>query len=70
LEIPPLLEPFCRFCLALNPRRIVLSHLEEYGRDTDDFWGTDHMKKVVLCLKGIAPDIQAFPVYMGSQIGL
>ncbi len=67
---PPLLDAFCRFCLALEPKQIVLSHLEEYGRDEDDFWGAEHARKVIRCLKGFDLNIQAFPVYMGNQVGL
>jgi len=67
---PPLLEAFCHFCLSIEPNQIVLSHLEEYGRDADDFWGAEHARKVIRFLKGFDPNPRAFPVYMGSQIGL
>jgi L-ascorbate metabolism protein UlaG (beta-lactamase superfamily) len=70
LETPPLLEAFCRFCLALEPKQIVLAHMEEYGRSPDDFWGAEHAQKVMQCLKELDPNIQALPVYMGNQIGL
>lgn len=45
-EPPPLLDDFCRFCLALKPRRIVLAHLYEFGRDASDFWDATHAARV------------------------
>jgi L-ascorbate metabolism protein UlaG (beta-lactamase superfamily) len=43
---PPLADDFCRFFLDLNPRRLILSHLTEYGRDADDFWDESHAQAV------------------------
>jgi hypothetical protein len=34
----PLLELFCRFCLALQPQCVILAHLEEWGRQVSDLW--------------------------------
>ncbi len=48
---PPLLEHFCRFCLALKPRRIILTHLEEWGRQAADFWSLEHADLVICELK-------------------
>jgi hypothetical protein len=70
LAVPPLLEPFCRFCLTFEPKRIILAHLEEYGRDADDIWDMKHAQKVVSCLQGFAPGVKVFPACMGDQIWL
>jgi len=37
-EDPPLLDAFCRFYLAFDVPRIVVTHLEEFGRDAKDYW--------------------------------
>lgn len=40
---PPLLDSFCRFCLALKPKRIILAHLDEFGRDDCELWAAHHL---------------------------
>ncbi|MCX6035958.1 MAG: hypothetical protein NTV38_13445, partial [Chloroflexi bacterium] len=52
---PPLLELFCRFCLAFQPRRVILTHLEEWGRQASDFWDIEHAKMAVSVLKKGSP---------------
>lgn len=47
LEVePPLMEEFCQFFASLQPKQIVVTHLEELGRDADDFWDMRHYQKV------------------------
>jgi L-ascorbate metabolism protein UlaG (beta-lactamase superfamily) len=43
---PPLLEAFCRFFVDLLPKRIILTHLDEFGRDANDYWDSRHVQKV------------------------
>ncbi len=50
-EEPPLRHAFCRFCLDLHPRRVVLAHLEEFGRQAEDFWEEDKAEGVLQCLR-------------------
>ena len=42
MEVPPLLEEFCSYFLACNPHRIVLTHLDELGRDEKELWDERH----------------------------
>lgn len=44
---PPLLDEFCQFCVNLNPKQVVLTHLEEFGRDEDDTWELRHVQMVL-----------------------
>ena len=44
---PPLSDAFCQFCLDLSPRRILLTHLNEYGRDANEFWDLQHARKIM-----------------------
>ncbi len=39
---PPLLEAFCRFCVDLKPGRLVLTHLEDWGRQVENLWDGKH----------------------------
>ena len=68
LSPPPLLEHFCRFCLALKPSRIILTHLEEWGRNAADFWGLQHANMVVSTLKKHAPALAIEIARMGDEI--
>ena len=42
MEEPPLTDAFCKFCLDLKPRKITLTHLNEFGRDANDYWDDWH----------------------------
>ena len=43
LPIPPLLEEFCQYTLDCKAKRIILTHLEELGRDQKDLWDERHV---------------------------
>jgi hypothetical protein len=43
---PPLLEPFCQFFLDMGARHIILTHLNELGRDANDYWDDTHVDLV------------------------
>lgn len=45
-EEPPLLGEFCQFCADLLPKRVILAHLDEFGRDAPDLWDNEHTRKV------------------------
>jgi len=42
LPDPPLFDAFIRFYLACNPKKIILSHLYEFGRNPEDCWIASH----------------------------
>ena len=46
-EQPPLLDAFGRFCLDLQPRRIVITHLNEWGRSAHEMWTPAHARLAV-----------------------
>ena len=66
LDEPPLLEPFCRFLLDLKPRRIILTHLYELGRDANDFWDESHMQMVNSRFQEMSANISISPLLMGG----
>jgi L-ascorbate metabolism protein UlaG (beta-lactamase superfamily) len=39
---PPLLDAFASFCLALQPKKVLLTHLYEVSREAADCWGEAH----------------------------
>jgi L-ascorbate metabolism protein UlaG (beta-lactamase superfamily) len=51
VDPPPMLEEFCAFFGAFNAGRLVITHLNEYGRDVTELWDETHYRSVVQCLK-------------------
>lgn len=70
LKEPPLLREFCRFCEALQSRRILVTHLHEYGRDADDYWDENHYQQVKHCIQESAQDITIQSAVMGESLSL
>jgi len=69
-EKPPLLEEFCRFCLALQPRQVILTHLEEWGRGGRDFWDREQAGLVIRELNRLAPSLPVEVAFSGDEIPL
>jgi hypothetical protein len=67
---PPLLDAFCRFCIETGAQRVVLAHLEEFGRDANDYWDADHVVQVESHFRRIAPGLPVTAAYMGESIEL
>jgi hypothetical protein len=70
LEPPPLLDEFIRFCLALRPQRIVITHLNEFGRKPADLWDMQHAARVCQEFRQRAPGLPVTPALMGDCIEL
>jgi L-ascorbate metabolism protein UlaG (beta-lactamase superfamily) len=43
MDIPPLVEEFCHYFTACRPHRIILTHLDELGRDEKELWDERHV---------------------------
>ncbi len=65
---PPLKRAFCRFCLDLQPQRIVLTHLEEFGRRAADFWEVDKADGVHQCLRELDHRVVVEKAMMGDCV--
>ena len=70
LDPPPLLEAFCRFCADLHPAKIILTHMEEWGRDANDFWDGSHVQQVLSQFEHLLPAIPVTPAYFGESLRL
>lgn len=70
MDDPPLLDAFIRFCLDLNPKRVVLTHLEEFGRDADDYWDGEHVRKMSSKFVEKRSDISISYSLIGDQVAL
>jgi len=67
---PPLRPAFCRFVLALGAPRVVLTHLEEFGRGAEDFWEEGQAEGVRHCLHELDDRVQVEIARMGDRVSL
>ena len=67
---PPLLDEFCRFFAGPKPKRIVVTHLEELGRNALDYWSLDHYRLVETRFRQIDPGIEVSSALMGQAVSL
>lgn len=68
LDVPPLLDSFCRFFADLQPRQIVLTHLMEFGRKRDDYWETSHARMVSSCFQKNYRHIKILHALLGEKV--
>jgi L-ascorbate metabolism protein UlaG (beta-lactamase superfamily) len=69
-EKPALLEPFCSFCLDLHPKRIIVTHLDEFGRAVDDYWDDGHYQQVKQRILERVPDMIIESASRGERVDL
>jgi L-ascorbate metabolism protein UlaG (beta-lactamase superfamily) len=67
-EQPPQLDAQCRFCLDLQSRRVVLTHLEEFGRPATDVWRFQHAALVRRCILNSSRDVFVEIAKTGDRI--
>lgn len=70
VEPPPLLDAFCTFFTSLKTKRIVITHLEELGRNALDYWDDLHYQRVKSRMQQMAPNIEVTAAYMGEKVDL
>jgi len=70
LEEPPFLDDFCTFFTHFSPKRIIVTHLNEFGRDETELWDETHFGKVRHRLAVIAPRVKVEIAIMGSRVTL
>jgi L-ascorbate metabolism protein UlaG (beta-lactamase superfamily) len=68
MDDPPLLDAFCHFCLDLQPRRVILTHLNEFGRDAEDFWDESHTHAVRTRFREISAGAHMSQALMGESV--
>jgi L-ascorbate metabolism protein UlaG (beta-lactamase superfamily) len=70
MKDPPFLEAFCQFCISLHSRRIIVTHLEEFGRGAEDYWDLGHYVRTALRIRSLAPKIPVSSAILGESISL
>jgi hypothetical protein len=69
-EVPPLVEAFCTFYANIPVARIVITHLEELGREAEDYWDVRHYTLVTSHLQQLAPGASISAAYLGESVAL
>lgn len=67
IDPPPRLEEFCRFYASFRPGQILITHLDELGRELEDFWTLEHYQQAAGRLKQIAPEIRVSSARVGQR---
>jgi hypothetical protein len=70
LEETPLLDSYCCFCKGLHSQRIIITHLQEFGREIHEFWDDTHFQLDKQSLQGITPDIEVGSAVIGDFVNL
>jgi L-ascorbate metabolism protein UlaG (beta-lactamase superfamily) len=67
---PSLLDPFCRFCVDLHPRRILLTHMYEWGRPPEELWTETHAGMIEKWFAENAPGVSVSHALLGDEVDL
>jgi hypothetical protein len=65
---PPFLNDFCDFFSSFSPKRIIIAHLNEYGRDETELWDETHFALVQQQFFNVSPQISIEMALMGSKV--
>ena len=67
-DSPPLLDSFCRFYLETGARQVILTHLNELGRDANDYWREAHVELVRQKFLKMHANIPISHLLMGDSV--
>lgn len=66
-DSPALLDNFCNFHLAFHPARIIITHLEELGRNARSYWNLSHVHLVSKRFKQLDPKVRVDYLLTGQS---
>jgi len=69
-SVPPLLDAFCDYLRGCAPRAVVLTHLYEFSRATDDLWHQRHVALVRSRWAALAPNVPLRAPEVGEKMVL
>lgn len=71
LEVePPLSADFCDFYTRFDTERLLISHLNEFGRDEYDLWNESHFDLVKKMIQDRNPNMRVEKALMGDRVDL
>lgn len=69
-EFPPLLAEFSDFFTRFETERLIITHLNEFGRDETELWRKEHFDLVRLEILRRCPGMRVEKALMGDQVDL
>lgn len=67
---PSKLDSFCHFFSQFNTKQLVLTHLLEYGRESNELWDLHHFQLVKSHLNHNKPELKIYAGLMGERIDM
>jgi len=65
-----IVSEFCQFYRSLDTARVIVTHLHDFGRGPDDFWGRNHFRLIKKHYNKLSPGAALGYALMGSRITL
>jgi hypothetical protein len=67
---PPLLDKFCEYFLRFYSSKIVLTHLDEWGRTESDLWTNHHADVITQRIKQKSTSVTVISAFTGDQVSM
>jgi len=67
---PALMDRFCNFHLSFRPSRIIITHLEELGRNARSYWNLSHYQRAAERFNQLEPDVRVDYMLTGQSVAL
>ncbi len=67
---PPLLDKFCEYFLRFNSSKIVLTHLDEWGRVESDLWTNHHAEMITCKIRQESSSVTVISAVTGDQVSM
>jgi len=62
------MDKFCNFHLGFHPSRVVITHLEELGRNARSFWNLSHFERAAARFKELDPALRVDYMLTGQSL--
>lgn len=67
---PSKLKDFCDFFSQFTTKQLIITHLREYGRKSNELWDLHHFKLVRTHIHELMPELSVMAALMGESIDL
>lgn len=69
-EEPPFFHAFCQFFTSFDTHRLVITHLNEFGRDETELWTEGHYEIAKCEIERLNPGLAVTKAMMGDRVDL
>jgi ribonuclease BN (tRNA processing enzyme) len=67
---PSKLEEFCHFFSQFSAKQLIITHLYEYGRESNEFWDLHHFQLVRSHFHAIKPELKVAAALIGERVDM